>query len=299
MSGDDKSTDIVPFGKYKGEPMAALIADQDYRDWLMTQPWFRERFINVYQTIVNYGGQPQETPEHNEMQASFLDDERCFRLAKLLCPDSDPSDRSRMSYMNSSGSGYRTDISPLLEEFRNYISYDYHEPSISGRKFEDAGWDFTYTVASVWAKLAIPVLPPCSCECDHDECPVNGTCQGGDGHCRHKGCEDRQKDQSWSHCTASCPWRSSSKAAWLQEKEHWFQAPSGGRILVELKPDLGDDFPTVLRQVTRYDHHDWQGRRCVIVRRHDFEGVTWEQVVSIFEASQITLLHEADLGEQG
>lgn len=77
-------TKIVPFGKYKGQPAEVMAADRDYCDWLMAQPWFAERFRDVYNIVINYGGEPEETPEHNALQARFLDEEFCNRLAALV-----------------------------------------------------------------------------------------------------------------------------------------------------------------------------------------------------------------------
>jgi hypothetical protein len=37
------SGELVPFGKYKGQPVEVLMADADYRDWLMPQPWSWEQ----------------------------------------------------------------------------------------------------------------------------------------------------------------------------------------------------------------------------------------------------------------
>jgi hypothetical protein len=65
-------------------------------------------------------------------------------------------------------------------------------------------------------------------------------------------------------------------------------------VRVELKPDLGDDFPAVLRQVKRYPRSGLD-RCCVIVRRASFEHVTWPQVVAMFDDSDLTLMFEADL----
>jgi hypothetical protein len=31
------SADIVPFGKYKGQPVESLLADQDYMRWVVAQ----------------------------------------------------------------------------------------------------------------------------------------------------------------------------------------------------------------------------------------------------------------------
>src|SRR5215475_10974387 len=80
------SAEIVPFGKYKDQPAEALLADRDYCEWLLGQPWFRDRWPNVYQVIVNYGTEPQDSPEHNQMQAAFLDDAWCLALAARLRP---------------------------------------------------------------------------------------------------------------------------------------------------------------------------------------------------------------------
>ena len=193
---------LIPFGKHKGEPVEVLLADADYRDWLMAQPWFRDRYPVVYQTIINYGGEPADTPEHNEMQASFLDDERCLRLGAVISPKTVSQDGSGVWRL-------RTD----WWDAGRWVPSD--EPAmVKHRRFEFSGWDVFYRIAG-----------------------------------------------------------------WMT-------------IMVELKPDLGDDFPSVLRQVLRYGG---DGDRCVIARRHQFTSVKWEQVVTIFRESGVTLLHESDL----
>lgn len=66
---------IVPFGKYRGQPIEVLAQDASYRDWLMAQPWFGERFPNLRTIVINNFAAPDETPEHNELQARFLNHE--------------------------------------------------------------------------------------------------------------------------------------------------------------------------------------------------------------------------------
>jgi hypothetical protein len=73
-------TNIVRFGRYKGQPVEAMAADRGYCDWLLAQPWFREKNGNLYTLIVNNFGEPSETPEHNALQALFLDDDFCIRV---------------------------------------------------------------------------------------------------------------------------------------------------------------------------------------------------------------------------
>ncbi|MGE3410307.1 MAG: hypothetical protein AB7I37_26240 [Pirellulales bacterium] len=81
---------LIPFGKYRGQPLEVLTRDAQYRDWLMAQDWFRVRYPQMVQVIVNNFGAPAETPEHNQMQARFLDGECrlkfAFAVTKIAVP---------------------------------------------------------------------------------------------------------------------------------------------------------------------------------------------------------------------
>jgi hypothetical protein len=66
--------EVVPFGKYKGKPLEALAQDSQYCEWLTQQDWFRARYPAIHTLIINYFGQPEETPEHNALQALFVDE---------------------------------------------------------------------------------------------------------------------------------------------------------------------------------------------------------------------------------
>jgi len=77
-------SELIEFGKYKGQPLEVLQQDKQYTDWLMGQDWFRDRYSNVYALIVNNFGAPAETPEHNAMQALFLDDDLCKKFAWVV-----------------------------------------------------------------------------------------------------------------------------------------------------------------------------------------------------------------------
>jgi uncharacterized protein (DUF3820 family) len=78
---------VVPFGKYKGRGIEELlINDPAYLQWLVSQDWFRTKFVALYQTIINRGAEPEETPEHNALQVLFLDDGFCRRVIRHLEP---------------------------------------------------------------------------------------------------------------------------------------------------------------------------------------------------------------------
>ena len=68
------NAEIVPFGKYKGQPVERLAQDKDYCEWLASQDWFRNRYATIHSLIINNFGQPAETPEHNALQALFLNE---------------------------------------------------------------------------------------------------------------------------------------------------------------------------------------------------------------------------------
>lgn len=74
---------IMPMGKYKGQPIEVLDGDPQYRDWLCSQSWFREKFGNQYTLIVNNFTEPSCTPEHNRIQSMFLDDVLCQKMVQI------------------------------------------------------------------------------------------------------------------------------------------------------------------------------------------------------------------------
>ena len=77
---------LVPFGKYKGEPITTLLNDANYLDWCKQQDWFLKKFPIVYNICVNQtistNNQNSKTPEHNRIQNMFLEFENVRKLLK-------------------------------------------------------------------------------------------------------------------------------------------------------------------------------------------------------------------------
>lgn len=65
---------IIPFGKYKGKPISILQNDKEYLEWVMSQGWFIEKFQSLHTIIINNFETQNKTPEHNQFQEMFLDD---------------------------------------------------------------------------------------------------------------------------------------------------------------------------------------------------------------------------------
>ena len=67
---------LVPFGKYKGQPLELMLADQDYLQWVTSQPglmtMLQSRHPAVFNIITVGAPANSDTPEHNALQARFL-----------------------------------------------------------------------------------------------------------------------------------------------------------------------------------------------------------------------------------
>ena len=81
------SNEIIPFGKYKGQPIEAVQHDKQYLDWLMAQSWFKDRYSDLFTVVINNFQEPAETPEHNAMHVKFLDDEYLIGVIEKQYPD--------------------------------------------------------------------------------------------------------------------------------------------------------------------------------------------------------------------
>jgi hypothetical protein len=191
---------IIPFGKYKGQPVEVLQTDPQYLEWLLNQPWFREKFITIHQTVINYIAQSTDTPEHNLLQARFLDPEFCQRFMRKAFN---------------------------LEKF-------------TGPQFEVNNVDVVFTGERI------------------------------------------------SHI--------------VSESKNWL-------FFVELKPTIGDDYPSVLRQIKSYDmifHSSLIKKsvsivagRALCLEEFTARSVTREQFVRIFEMSNVKVVFMDELKPNG
>ena len=79
---------IIPFGKHVGRLVEEVLADDpQYLQWLTTRDWFRTGYPVLYQIVINRGGVPEDTPEHNALQVLFLDDQFCIQFMSHITPD--------------------------------------------------------------------------------------------------------------------------------------------------------------------------------------------------------------------
>jgi hypothetical protein len=247
---------IFPLKKYKGEPMEVVLQDREYCDWLVKQPWFRDKFASYYQIIINNFGEPKSTPEHNELQARFLKDNFCLALG-LLCKWQLMNKKQcimnfgrairinkELLYKNDNQNQYSkyyelleeiNDMRNLMEE--NIIEIDGQE-LMEGepffrvqREFEQDGWDVIIKT--------------------------------DDGFCR-------SECAIWKDCS-------------IKTKQ----------LAIEIKPSLGDDFPDILRQIkSARTHPDHQ---CLVYENFNTESVTIDEVKKMFLSSGILIFSVAEI----
>jgi hypothetical protein len=53
---------VFPIGKHKGKPVELVMADTQYAEWIMAQPWFREKFAPIYWPWAKPGSPVRLTP---------------------------------------------------------------------------------------------------------------------------------------------------------------------------------------------------------------------------------------------
>jgi len=248
---------IMPFGKYKGQPIENLSYDLSYCNYLKDQPWFRDKYNFIYQIIINNFRLPSDTPVHNALQALFLDTDFCLALGKLCnwkLMNKTKCIRSIIKASNnlkiSNHSGYRNnfddieELNMLKEEMEfgyneNGIEYNgvTNEPLFIMKKiFEDKDWDVIIQT-------------------------------------------DDENVQS-TNCKYDC----------LAYKDCYIKTD---KIGVEVKPAVGDDYSDILRKIKAARFHpDYQ---CLVYETFNTTTVSLEQVKEIFLTSGIKIFSVAEI----
>jgi hypothetical protein len=287
------NTKIVPFGKYRGQPIEVLQADPDYVEWLRTQDWFSQKYPTINTLIINHFGEPDETPEHNALQARFLDD--AFRGQVVAAWA-----QRALSWWNPA---------------QYVITFD-------GCLFENKGWDVCLKVVLKAGASRVPLPPrPAQPLASSIPAPHHYLVQP---HAQRllMGAETFPLVAPWMHGSymANQEWieamnptpslrtaENPTPNPWQSDHDDAYNNAHGslGYLCVlhlELKPALGDDYPAVLRTMkTRQLHDEVRGiayrdtSRILMIHAFTARGATLAQVRDIFALSNMTLITLADL----
>ena len=256
---NDKITNIVPFGKYKGQPVEALAADRQYFEWLSAQAWFRERYQNIYTLIVNNFAEPDETPEHNALQMRFLDDDFCVKLAR-------PDGRRILS---KGAEWILKELSSTKERIEKELAWKRGEIDRWGAT-TPPGWKVEEIKAAI-RRLESELAEETA---------------------QRAAAENFIKDSRFSdekiHRRAfeALGWDVVFYAEWTTGF-----ARESELFGIEIKPALGDDFPAVLRQMKARARDRCQHEHpFLVIDGFTASGATFEQVKAVFAADNFRVL---------
>jgi len=284
---DTQTLPLVPFGKYKGQPITTLLNDTNYLEWCKQQEWF-QKYPIVYNICVNQtittNNQNSKTPEHNKLQNLFLDEENQMKLLNIL-------------FGVNTGAIFKKHFETLIldEDFINCfgkIEIPQINRSLEGSKivFEDKyNWDFIlyYT--------------------DYQHITLKTKTN------------DIKKSSLYNilgkHNFKYNPRETISVLdTYIEEKdeEHFVCIDTlcnKGVVCCELKPSLGDDYPCVLRKMKtqiELTNNDKNFQRCkqikfrkyiLIIGNFTSKYTTKEDLISIFKQSDIKVIFTHELFE--
>ncbi len=276
MSGNQ----LVPIGKYKGQPVEVLQQDKGYCEWLKNQDWFRQRFPELRTLIVNNFGQDSETPEHNLLQAKFLDSGFCLRLARSCGVKVDDWPGRIISYVTQQ----RRAIAELIGSGRVGFSFGRNNGLSSpefiisddgamlaevietgerwGGERESIKWKFRVSPGDVEVSSKFEV-------------------QGWDAVIRIL---TSSSTHVYRDGEVSSDCRGVTKE-WLSDDVS---------IYIEAKPSLGDDYPAVLRQIKSRKTDHWGDHKILLVENIT-SVVPRQQIADLFWRDRIRLLELSGL----
>lgn len=221
MSANPKSA-VIPFGKYRGQPLEVLEKDPEYLNWLTNQDWFRNGHANLYQVVINNFAEPCDTPEHNQMQARFL------------------------------GVEFRLDFVAVITK--------YEIKAVRKPTFETGGVD---------VEFRYDFQTPSECE----PCPK---CTG-----KHFWQATKDSEPKCRTCTVR-PYSYYSDLS----AEGWRDSED---LRIEIKPSVGDDFPSVMRQMKR------SNANILFIREYCGSGIDEKQFVEMFSSQEIRVVFEREI----
>lgn len=316
MKPFDMNTQLVPFGKYKGQPVEVMQMDTGYCEWLSTQDWFRERYANVYQqVIINNFTEASETPEHNKLQMLFLDKDFYRKIEAAL-----PVDPPKLFYPQildavseikeqvKSGENYLEELERELK-----IKEYYSDEENRKEKLEKLESVPPYTLEYFSIEKTLKYLRNYD-ESTHKqelsrlrEKIEKTKMRIQELKDRHNSIIGQRKDNTkYTYEVKTIEFELNGWDVFVGLKykceidlKTEFSAsanPVYQERYIEIKPCLGDDFPAVLRQM-KANSKKVRGTRILLIDEFSAAGATLEQVKQTFLLSDIYLIKLSDITE--
>jgi Exodeoxyribonuclease X-like C-terminal len=284
---------VMPIGKHKGRPVAEVMAtDPNYVQWLQLQPWFVEKYKPTYNFIVQAGPPSEMSPEHNALQAKFLDDAFCQQVvgAVISLP------KAKQSMIKWTLDWYLKRVDEHKRKLKACMSqwrFDQDKLPVMQRQYDEAG-KIDRKLRSVVKQFATVPL-----DVDIENRTMEEVC-------------DVMFDAVLGLSEVRGPISMPSGMEWDEWKDEDIKIIVWRiKFLVECKPSLGDDYPAVLRQMkdqqrrisnTRELHlrkiRDSNYEHVLIYSEFAATGATIEQVKKIFSEANIYMISVTEIGER-
>jgi uncharacterized protein (DUF3820 family) len=253
------TANLVPFGKYKGQPVERLLEDKDYAEWLMAQDWFKNRFGPLYTVVINHGQEPVDTPEHNALQAKFLDFDFRAAFAPATAWEKDASE----SVSTDATSNWNKLTTAW--NLHNKLAATCQEDWCSNYR-KRIGEEIKYQSKchECWNPFRDCYLPHSTLLPPTPEPPE---------------CRSWVGEPTFETAFIDVIYEIGAYAVWAEEGDRQYRASLSTTLKIEIKPAIGDDYPAVLRQCHK------RGSTHVLGARYTGIGVPKDQVTQMFTAS--------------
>ena len=253
----------VPFGKYKGQPVAVMMGDRQYVDWCMMQSWFGEKYATLAAILQGRNTLEQDacTPEHNSLQMLFLKPEYQKALA--------------LTFWKHEPKQHATELKNKLAEQLLFAEQEFQEfyrptqatiTSARNKFFALPGKQAAHDAALAVKVAEIPAI-----------CHETASSYS---------CEIQFEHNNWdiAFCTINLNCGCGARVDYVNSY----------RTYIELKPSISEDYPSVLRKVKSrigfLVRGEEIGHKVVITREITATTATIEEIKKMFEMSGVRLL---------
>ena len=288
--------EVVPFGKYKGQPMEAMAQDHEYCEWLSQQDWFRARYPTIHTLIVNNFGQPEETPEHNALQALFVDEG--FRVRFMVHVLGEKRIREillseRRSHITAKEEGIaecEKHIAACDREIQEQpddyeIRYQKHLAFLTASQYcrYDPERDSKKATIARWQEDHIRRI----------ECARKAKSEYQEKKCGMENALRVLKESSLPTLRTTVEFEVGGSDVQIECRgaHELYVSRFWERADIECKPSVGDDYPAILRQMKS------DGSHILFIGQGGYRGTgaTFQQVNAIFKSSNIRIVLQQEI----
>lgn len=287
-------TDIIPFGKYKGQPVEVLQQDENYCQWLQSQDFVREKFPQLHTLIINNLQAPTETPEHNRIQVKFLSEDyrKQFFLAwyggidgLLKSLAMDINFRTKYGYYQRDEAIDAYNINVFINQSVEHIEKAYQQPKRQAKKTPD--YVRYHKQVKEGLKKIIKML---SFEEGIGSRDLNFEVGGSDVSCFLFCSSNHLKLNPVPYCSFFIYMGTGYRRDRLIKTDNLLlRSGTYEEFRIEIKPVVSDDFPAVLRQMNH------QRSNVLFLEKYTGTGATKEQFIDFFAAQNIKVMFASEV----